>query len=184
MGNVGFVGLIATVLATFIAEGSGLSIWARVSILLAVVTLLWLIGISKWLDRQLSRAITWALRRWTKLDARDFVNLLHTGEGYWVTELMIRVDGWLKEKRLEELYLTDIGVLVLGIERKNGTFIGSPTGRCRIQGGDKLLVYGSQQDLSSFEKVRSDPDGEAKHHKYAHARRRDNSHRTNKSTPI
>ena len=58
MGNAGFVGLIATVLATFTGEASGLNIWLRMMILATVLTLLWFIGMSKWLDNQLYRIIT------------------------------------------------------------------------------------------------------------------------------
>jgi len=166
LGNVGFVGIIATLLATFTAEGSGLNISVRILILVIVLALLWIIGLSKWLENRLYQVIARALKRWTKLEAHDYVNLLHMGEGYWVTELLIRKEGWLTDKRLEELHLTEIGIIVLGIERNNKEFIGSPTGRCQILTGDKLLVYGSQENLLSFEKNRSDPDGENRHQIY------------------
>jgi K+/H+ antiporter YhaU regulatory subunit KhtT len=171
MGNAGFVGLIATVLATFTGEASGLNIWVRIGVLAAVLTLLWCIGMSKWLDNQLYRTITWALKRWTNLEARDFVNLLRMGEGYWITELIIRRAGWLTDKRLDELYLTDIGLVVLGIERVNGAFIGSPTGTDRIHGEDKLIVYGSKDNLTAFEETRSVPNGERKHQQYVKKKR-------------
>jgi len=173
MGNAGFVGLIATVLATFTGEASGINIWLRMMILATVLTLLWFIGMSKWLDNQLYRIITRALKRWTNLEARDFVNLLHMGEGYWVTELIVQLKGWLINKRLEELHLTDIGVIVLGIERVNGEFIGSPTGSHRILGEDKLIVYGSQDNLTAFEENRSDFDGEKKHQQFVKKKRED-----------
>jgi K+/H+ antiporter YhaU regulatory subunit KhtT len=173
LGNVGFVGIIATVLATFTAEGSGLTIWARILILTVVLAMLWGIGASKWLDNRLYRAIAWALTRWTKLEAQDYVNLLHMGEGYWVTELIVREEGWVSGKRLEELHLTDIGVIVLGIERTGKEYIGSPTGQCQILAGDKLLVYGSQENLANFEANRSDPDGEKRHRQYLEKNRED-----------
>jgi hypothetical protein len=51
----------------------------------------------------------------------------------------------------------------LGIERKEGSYVGSPTGSERIQGEDKLIVYGSQDNLAALEESRYDPDGEKKH---------------------
>lgn len=167
MGNAGFVGLIATVLATFTSQSSGLNVWVRMIVLASVLTLLWFLGMSKWLDNRLHRSITWALRNWTKLEARDFVNLLHMGEGYWITELFIRPESWVVGKRLSELYLTEIGLIILGIERQeNHEFIGSPAGYRRILEGDKLLMYGSQANLAVFEKYCGDPEGEPKHREY------------------
>ena len=84
-------------------------------------------------------------------------------EGYAVTELVVRNEGWLANKRLDQLRFTEIGVVVLGIERNDESYIGSPTGSERIQGEDKLIIYGSQDNLAALEESRYDPNGEKKH---------------------
>lgn len=85
------------------------------------------------------------------------------GEGYAVTEMVVRQKGWLAGKRLDELRLGDVGVNVLGIKRANGEYVGSPTGSTRIRGEDTLVVYGSEHDIKSLEVTRHDPNGEEKH---------------------
>jgi hypothetical protein len=65
----------------------------------------------------MSRAVAWALRRWTRLDTRDYVSLLHLGRAYAVVELDVREGDWLAGRTLAELDLRSEGALVLGIER-------------------------------------------------------------------
>ena len=91
-----------------------------------------LIGTSKWLDYRLHRTITSALKRWTDLDAHDFLDLLHVGEGYSVSELIVDPDDWLMCRRLDELRLSDVGINVLGIQRTEGDYIAVPTGNAYV----------------------------------------------------
>ena len=69
-----------------VSNFTGEAIWKRLSFLAVLLLLLWLIGTSKWLDYRLHRIITAAFKRWTDLDAHDFLDLLHVGEGYRVLE--------------------------------------------------------------------------------------------------
>jgi Trk K+ transport system NAD-binding subunit len=172
MGNAGFVGLIATVLGTFTGEAEGLAVWKRGSILAVVLTMLWLIGTSKWLDAWLHRITNAALKRWTNLEARDFLDLLHVGEGYSITELIVDHDDWLMGRRLDELRLSDIGINVLGIQKTGGDYIAAPTGTTYINEGDKLLLYGSRKIIIALDKDRSDPEEGKKHRERVEAFRR------------
>ena len=172
MGNAGFVGLIATVLGTFTGEAEGLAMWKRGSILALVILILWVIGTSKWLDDQLHRIINAALKRWTDLDAHDFLDLLHVGEKYSVTELKVDHGDWLMGHRLDELRLSDIGINVLGIQRKRGDYIAAPTGTTYIHEGDKLLLYGSRKKIIALDKERSNPEEGKKHRERVEAFKR------------
>lgn len=85
------------------------------------------------------------------------------GEGYAVTELVVKQQGWLAGKRLDELRLGDVGIIVLGIHRASGAYAGSPVGSTRLYGEDKMVVYGSQDNIVALDKSRGDPEGEEKH---------------------
>ena len=49
---------------------------------------------------------------------------------------------WLANKQLQETHLRDEGVLVLGIIRANGNYVGAPKGFTEISPGDLLILYG------------------------------------------
>ena len=85
------------------------------------------------------------------------------GEGYSVTEIVIRQKGWLAGKRLIDLRLGDVGINILGVYRAGGDYIGSPVGSTRLYGEDKVIVYGSQESVAALNANRDDPDGEEKH---------------------
>ena len=163
VGNAGFVGLIATVLGTFTGEAEGLAMWKRGGILAVVLLMFWIIGTSKWLDYWLHRIIIDALKRWTDLDAHDFLELLHVGEGYSVTELEVEHGDWLMSRRLDELRLSDIGINVLGVQKAAEDYIATPTGTTYVDEGDKLLLYGSRENIIALDEKRSDPEEEEKH---------------------
>ena len=123
-----------------------------------VLLILWIIGTSKWLDARLHRIITAAFKRWTNLEAHDFLDLLHIGEGYSVTELEVDHGDWLVGRRLDELRLSDIGINVIGVQKNGGDYIAAPTGTTYIDEGDKLLLYGSREIIVALDKERSNPE--------------------------
>lgn len=111
---------------------------------------LWFIASNKWVDRHLSSIIGWMLRKYTNLDARDYISLLHMAGEYKVVELYIEEGDWLAEKSLSSLDLTSEGFLVLGITRKDGSYIGAPNGNMKLLVGDNLVIYGREP---AFEKL-------------------------------
>ena len=114
----------------------------RVAGLVVGVLGLWAVFSSRWKDRRLSRSIGWALRRRTHLEVRDCVSLLHLAGEYGVIELEVNAGDWLAGRALAELDLRSEGVLVLGIERADGSYVGVPRGPTRIARGDTPIAYG------------------------------------------
>lgn len=53
----------------------------------------------------------------------------------------------MASKRLEKLSLTDEGVLVLGVARPNGEYVGAPPADFQLRPGDRLIVYGRRPRL-------------------------------------
>ncbi len=154
LGNAGIVTVVSSLVLAFMgsAEESGIGTASNKVLILALgLFLLWRLAISSWIDDQMSQAIKWALGRFTKLDVRDYVGLLHLAKDYEVAEMSVEENDWLANKSLTELRLGDEGVLVLGIERKNGVYLGAPKGQIRLHVGDKLLVYGPQIGLTELD---------------------------------
>jgi Trk K+ transport system NAD-binding subunit len=161
-GNIGFVGIVVTALSSF--EGSGrFTLAFRVLIILLTLGALWFIATSRWIDDQLSRSINWALKRWTRLESHDLLDLLQLGEGYSVTKLVLESGDWLIGKRLIELRLNNVGVNVLGIIRADGELVGSPVGSTFLRRGDELVVYGAREAILALDQNKSDLEQEEKH---------------------
>ena len=68
-----------------------------------------------------------------------------------VSELQVNEGDWVADKKLSESRLTSEGVLVLGIHRKSGAYLGSPDGRTKIVADDVLTVYGPIDRLRGLE---------------------------------
>jgi hypothetical protein len=167
LGNAGVVASVSSVLLLFLGPGGGG--WARVAALVVGVAALWALSATPWLDRQVSRAVAWALRRWTRLDTRDYVSLLHLGRAYAVVELDVREGDWLAGRTLAELDLRSEGALVLGIERggrgeaSDGTYVGVPRGPTAVRAGDVLVAYGRSTLLDELDRRPAGAAGDRAH---------------------
>ncbi|HSF87687.1 MAG TPA: TrkA C-terminal domain-containing protein [Acidimicrobiia bacterium] len=142
IGNAGMVTIIATMVVGFAGTGATSAVLGRVLTLAAGLLVILLAARSKTIDRLLTRVIAAALRRFTDLDVRDYVQLLDLASNYAVAEIGVEADSWVAEHRLADLRLPDEGVLALGIRRADGTFLGAPRGHTRIHEHDTLIVYG------------------------------------------
>ena len=142
VSNAGLVTIIATVVVGFAGEGDSGEVPAKVATLIGGLLLILVAARSRVIDRLLSRLIAAALRRFTKLELRDYVQLLDLASNYAVAELGVEADSWVAEHELADLHLPAEGVLVLGIRRSDGSFIGAPRGQTSVHEHDTLIVYG------------------------------------------
>jgi hypothetical protein len=99
------------------------------------------------LDRAIARVIEVALRRYTDLETVDYDALLRLTGDYTVTRFRVRPDGRLAGHSVAELLPHEKGVVLLGVERPDGTYLGAPDPDTRIQAGDTLTVYGREDTL-------------------------------------
>lgn len=175
IGNAGLVTMIATLVAGLASSGRTSEVLTRVAALIGGLVLILLLTRSKTVDRWLSHVISRALRKWTSLDVRDYVQLLDLASNYAVGEVGVESQSWLAEHQLSELELPDEGVLVLGIRRADGSFIGAPRGTTSIHKGDVLTVYGYADIIEELGTRRIGPEGDATHAEVTHeiAERRD-----------
>ena len=150
-GNIGIAVVIASMMAAFASEAESGVFWIRLCILATCLLALWIIGTQKFVDQTIEKIIEWSLRTWTHLDVHDYVSLLHLADGYVVFEIHINEGDWIADKSLGEATLSAEGVLVLGIHRADGKYIGSPHGKTVLNVGDNLTVYGPVNRLEELD---------------------------------
>jgi K+/H+ antiporter YhaU regulatory subunit KhtT len=150
LGNAGLVTIVASLLLSFTGADDSTQAWHRIGLLLGGLAAIIVLANSKVIDRAMTRAITWLLRRFTDLDVRDYAALLQLSSGFGVIELEIDDAHWVAGRTLEDLQLRKEGVAVLGIEKRDGTFVGVPNGASVIEEGDVLLVYGDTRTLDAL----------------------------------
>jgi len=166
LGNAGFVAAVSSLIPVFLSATGGesmLPFLGRLVWLGGGLVLLGAIAMSKWIDRQLSRAISWALQRWTRLDVWDYPSLLHLSAGYMVSELKVEPGDWVAGKTLAEIRLGDEGVQVLGIRRVDGDYVGAPIGSTYIRKGDTLIIYGQMEQLAELSGRTAGMNGDVAH---------------------
>ena len=167
MGNAGMVTAMSSLLVAMLnADSSGAltgRAWFRLAMLAAGLLVVWAIAHSKWIDRNLSVVIAWALKKWTSLELCDYAGLLHLAGDYGVAELLVQKEDWLCERTLADVKLADEGVLVLGVERADGTYLGAPRGDTILLPSDTIVVYGPQETIGELDRRRKE-DGNWAHH--------------------
>jgi len=163
-GNAGIITVVASLVVTLMnMESTPESVWIRAVALIVGLGLMWFIATSSWIDRRLSVLINWALKKYTKLDVKDYAELLHMAGEYKVAELFVEPHDWLADRMLQDLDLEGEGVLVLGITRSDGKYIGAPNGESKILAGDTVVVYGRASAFQELDERRSGATGDIEH---------------------
>jgi hypothetical protein len=163
LGNAGIITAISSLIITFINVGKDGSITIKIVLLLAGLVVLWAAATSGWVDQRLSKIISWALRRYTRLEVQDYAGLLKLSGEYRVTEQQVRPDGWMANGTLSELKLREEGVLVLGITRESGRYIGAPNGSTKLLDNDRVVLYGRSSALENLDRRRKGTAGDLEH---------------------
>lgn len=145
-GNAGIVTAIGSFVLTFGGTETAQTVQRSGLLLLGTIVLLVSVHTAP-ADRLITSVTVACLRRFTSLDTRDFAALLRFDSDYAVTELTVHSGEWLVDKRLADLHLTQEGVVVLGIHRRDGSFVGTPTGETHIHADDHVLAYGRSGNL-------------------------------------
>jgi hypothetical protein len=165
LGNAGIVTAMSSLMLSFLSiDNSGSStVGIRVLTIAAGIAALWGVAHSGWIDRHLTRLIEWSLKRWTDLDVRDYSGLLHLAGGYAVVELEVEPEDWMAKRQLQRLKLSDEGVLILGVERPGGHYVGAPRGSTRLEPGDTVIMYGPRESIVNLDERRAGSEGNWEH---------------------
>lgn len=99
----------------------------------------------------------WMLKRVGIAHIRDYDYLLNLRDGYVVFDKEISEDHPWLGKTFAESLPSDARIMVLGIYRVEGEFLGAPDKDSRVEEGDVLMVYGRDEDVkASFNLNKSD----------------------------
>lgn len=164
VGNVGIITAVSTLILSFMDVRDVPSGWHRLVVLFGGLAALWFAARSQWLDHRLNKIISWALKRYTRLDVRDYASLLRLAGDYRVSEMIVEPGDWLANKSLESVRLSDEGMLVLGLIRENGRYLGAPRASTRIKAGDTLVLYGRAGGMDNLDQRRTGSRGDREHH--------------------
>jgi Trk K+ transport system NAD-binding subunit len=150
-GSIGVPTVIATVVVSLLTTTQTEHWWEPVGVLVTGLLCLTVLARSKWVEKHLNTVMSWALRKWTSIDVRDYISLLQLENGYAVTEMLLDPGDWLEGKRLNEAALAREGVLILAIFRQNGQYIGAPLASDTMNAGDILILYGQMDRLRELD---------------------------------
>lgn len=141
-GSLGIITAISTLVLGFAGGNEAVpDVWKLGFLFVGVVGLV-LLARSETMARIFTPIISRSLRRYTTLDLRDYAELLHLREDFRVVEIEAVPNGWLTKAPLSGLGLYREGVVLLGIVRKGGEFIGTPESSQCVHAGDKVILYG------------------------------------------
>ncbi len=166
IGNVGVISAVASLILTFVGKDlSAEESMIRAGIIIVSLWILWRLSKSKWLENRMVRIINRALEKFSTVKVKDYVELLKLQDGYEITVITVSADDWMTGKTIGECNLRNEGVNVLGIQRYDGTYIGTPDGDSKIVEGDQLMLYGRVEGLRNLESRKKDRSGDEEHEK-------------------
>jgi hypothetical protein len=163
LGNAGIAAVVASIILTFVGPDDAAAPVLRFLALALGMAGIWVAFKSHWVDRQVTRLTVRALGRWTDIDVRDYAALLHLGGTYVVTELAVGPDDWLAGRTLGALGLRQEGIILLGIDRPDGTYVGAPVAETIIGPGDVLIIYGRRHEIAELDERRHGASGDRAH---------------------
>jgi hypothetical protein len=164
IGNTGLVlGASLVILLLSRGENDVASRGQQFALLIGGLIALYVVARSAWVERGLRRSIERVLNRHTDLAARDYGSLLRLGGEYRVAELEVEPGDWMADRTLAELGLMEEGVLVLGVTREGGDYLGAPRAGQRIEAGDTVMLYGREADIQALDRRRAGVGGQLQH---------------------
>ena len=168
LGNAGIVTAVSSLILTFVGPDDVAGLGVKVLLLVGGLVGLFALAQSGTVDRKLSRVVQWALHRYSDLDTRDYASLMQLGEGYRIAELRVQADDWLAGRTLRDAELWEEGVLVLGVNRGDGDYVGVPRGDLQVAEGDTLVLYGHADALGELDTRTRDQSGDRRHREAKH----------------
>ncbi len=165
--SAGLATIIVSLVLSFSASHDSFSIASRLGWLAGGLVAFALIARSRWLEQLLDRVLAHALHRWSRMQLLDYARLLRLQEGYRVTQLRLEKDSWLENRRVGDVRLRDEGILLLAVQRNDGSYVAVPTEETKLYSGDTLVLYGHESALRQLRSRREGPSGDREHDRAA-----------------
>ena len=172
--SAGFLSIIISLILSFGSTADDNSTrLLKLAWLIGGVGLLWLLASSDYLELWMRRMIKKGLKKWTDLELHDYTDLLKLTDDYTVRELEVKKEDWLAKKTLQECRLRDEGILILGIYRTDGTYVGAPASDTKMYPGDIVVLYGRSKGLHKLDERQTGFQGERDHEKAMNEQRQE-----------
>ena len=149
-GNVGLTSALTTAIITFVDVRDSDAALSTLGILIAGILILILLAKIGVVQRVIDTTIRRGLAGMGMVHVADYDLLLKVQSGYCVSELEISAGNQLAGEDLGDSRPADKGIVVLGITKPSGEFIGAPRRHETVEIGDTLLVYGSESAIQSM----------------------------------
>lgn len=166
IGNAGIVTAMSSLILTFVLPETIASRLYGLLIIVIGMLLIWLAVRSKWVNRGLSNIINKMLKRYTDLEIQDYAAVLHLKDDFKVIEANVDSDGWMCNRTLQELNLREEGITILGVDRKDSGYYGSPSGEFKMLANDTVTIYGKSDGIQSLYNRKKDFYAQVEHEKY------------------
>tara|TARA_R110002096_G_scaffold31754_1_gene92808 strand:+ start:2258 stop:2998 length:741 start_codon:yes stop_codon:yes gene_type:complete len=147
VGNLGLMSGAATVVATAVHAEETIEVMTLLGMVVMIPITFKLLSKVKFLQRLLDKVLRFTLRRVGMVRAFDYELLLRVRDGYCVSEIELLEDNPVTGKSIGETRPADSGVIILGIEKENGTYLGAPGPQDRMETGDVMMVYGKEESV-------------------------------------
>lgn len=155
VGNIGLTTALATLVVNFVNASSTTDVLTTFGYLAGGAVVLFVLSKIGIFTRAIDATIRYSLQRAGMVHALDYELLLRVRAGYAVSEIDILDDSPLANKTLRESRPSDLGIIILGIEKPDNTFTGTPGPDDTITPGDVVTVYGQHDDICKIAKLES-----------------------------
>ena len=150
IGNIGLTSALASLVVTFVQPQDSSDKLASLGFIIIGAIVFAAACRSGVLQRGLDWAIRLSLTRAGVVNAMDYELLLHVRAGYSVSEIEILPKSRLAGKTLKESRPADVGIVLFGIQRDGGDFVGAPSASDKVEAGDVVMVYGKDEDIKEI----------------------------------
>lgn len=145
-GNIGLTSALATLIVTMMRnDPDGFHFLLLLFIIVGGAVAFGLLMNVRWIKGPLDALMKRSLKKVGVIEALDYEVLLNLKEGFSVSEVQVEAGHSFASKALMESRPSDLGVVVLGIHRNDGTFVGAPNKTERIEAGDVIMIYGANE---------------------------------------
>ena len=149
VGSLGFVSVMATVIVSLVgSSGSEGALLLQLLWLAAVLLALWFVALNPFADRIMCNIIGRLLVKTEGFGGRKPARLLQLPAGHGVMQILVHPESGLAGRQLRELVAN--GVVILGLQREDGTFVNLPQDSEAVRPADEIFFYGPDQVLARF----------------------------------
>lgn len=165
--SAGIITIFISLLLSFLEPHSSGRVW-QLAAMVCGVMVLWLISRSKVIDRMIRQVMTWIVGRSAHIEIADYTSLLRLSGPYVIREVPIHKEDWIAGRSLRSCRLRDEGVVVIGIHRADGSYVGVPGGETTAQPGDRAVIYGRAERLDQLDWRQAGAPGDNEHDEAVH----------------